>query len=235
MQNETLISKKPWYWRWWAFVCFVVAAILVIFGALFCYQLYQVYGEMKAGFHTGATAPYDMAKLVDHFAPQTGGAKPVVTIVEFGDFNCSQSRKAMPAVRQMLNKYGDKVKLYWRHYPVIAASSMDFALAGVCANEQGKFWLFHDFVLAGGAASIEALNKELPTLSIDMNKYNQCLKNKLTSAQVKKDYYAADDAAVVGTPTFFINGYKVSGALPLNVWEKVIDKFLLEYEKKSGN
>jgi len=237
MDNGLLVDKKPWYKRRWVVAVFILGVLFIAFGSLFLYQAVKVYGEIKAGTFAGTETevPYDMKTLVDYMSPSMGLASAPVVIVEFGDFNCSQCRHAMPAVKQMLTKYGDKVNFYWRNYPVIADSSADFAMAGVCANQQGKFWLFHDLVLSGTVTAFPALAKELPTLGIDMVKYDKCMLNKLTAAQIKKDYYAATDVGVAGTPTFFVNGYKLQGALPFTAWEQIIKKFMAIYEKNLGN
>ena len=243
MDNGLLVDKKPWYKRRWVVAVLILGVVFVALGVLFLYQAVQVYGEIKAGTFMSeqSVAPYDMAALVDSMSPSVGLASAPVVIVEFGDFNCSRCRQAMPAVKQMLAKYGDKVKFYWRHYPVIAESSADFARAGVCADQQGKFWLYHDLVLSGlpaqsGAVSaFSELTEVLPTLGIDLAKYDKCMQNKLTAAQIKKDYYAATDAGVSGTPTFFVNGYKLQGVLPFTAWEQIIKKFMAIYEKNLGN
>ena len=237
MDNGLLMNKKPWYKRRLVVAVLILAVLLIAFGSLFLYQAAKVYDEIKAGTFMGQseTAPYDMKALVDSMSPNVGLASAPVVIVEFGDFNCSQGRKAMPAVKQMLAKYGDKVIFYWRNFPVIADSSADFAKAGVCANQQGKFWLYHDLVLSGAVSVFPELTKVLPTLGMDMVKYDKCMVNKLTAAQIKKDYYAATGAGVSGTPTFFINGYKLQGALPFEAWEQIVKKFTATYEKKSGN
>lgn len=237
MDNGLLVDKKPWYKRRWVVAVLIFAVLLLAFGSLFLYQAVKVYGEIKAGTFTvaGTEAPYDMKMLVDAMSPKMGLATAPVVIVEFGDFNCSQCHKAMPAVKQMLAKYGDKVNFYWRNYPVIADSSADFAKAGVCADQQGKFWLYHDLILSGAVSAFPALAKELPMIGIDMAKYDKCMLNKLTTAQIKKDYYAATGVGVNGTPTFFINGYKLAGAIPFEAWEQIIKKFTAIYEKNSGN
>jgi protein-disulfide isomerase len=177
-----------------------------------------------------------MKELADPLSPHDGQkVDPKIVIVEFGDFNCPKCKKAMPIVRQVMAKYGADVELFWRNFPIISESSLDLARTGVCANEQGKFWLFHDLIYSGGVSGASALNEALPTIGIDMAKLTKCLSNKLTTAQIKKDYYIGQDAAVGGTPAFFVNGYKIQGVIPFDQWEIIIKKFLSVYEKNAGN
>ncbi len=107
------------------------------------------------------------------------------------------------------------------------------AEAARCANQQGKFWEYHDQLFEQqdnlGASLYTALAQ---SLKLDMDKFNSCLNGHLTLAKVKKDYEDGLAAGVIGTPTFFVNGYPLSGALPLAVWDQIITAALKDKFKK---
>lgn len=233
---ELLRQAKSWYRRPWAITLFVVAGILVVFSPFYIYQIYQIYQEVKSGTFISAealvkAAPYNMDNLADAMSPFEGAAEAKIQIVEFGDFNCSQCLAAFPIMRELMAKYHDQIKFYWRNYPIVQGSSIDLALAAVCAQKQNRFWAIHDkFFQSQGTLTPGNLSEVAQKIGLDVAAFESCLQNKMTQSQIKKDYYAAKEGEVKGTPTFFINGYKLQGVVSLENWEKIIKKFLATYE-----
>ncbi len=239
-RGSILISKK-WYKRWWAIVGFCFVGIIILFSPLYIYQVYKVYHQMKAGGYLtvedlSREAPYSMDYIVNSMSPWKGNEAAEIQIVEFGDFNCSRCLQAFNIMRELEGKYHDKIKFYWRNYPVVSGSSIEMAKGGVCAHQQGKFWLYHDRMFQlQGQINEENLAETVQTFGLDKKKFEDCLVNDLTLAQIKKDYFAAKEGEVSGTPTFFINGYKLQGVVPLTNWIDVVEKFLAIYENNAGN
>lgn len=226
-------NKPPraWYKRWWAIMLYVLIALIVVFVVIYVYQVKMVYQQIKSGVSlSSGAAPYEMEKIIDSHSPWQGTEFAKVTIVEFGDFNCSRCLAAFPIVREVMAKYGSKIKFYWRNFPVVQEDSSDLALGGVCANQQNKFWEFHDrlFSLQGKVGG--DLTSVARSAGLQLQIFQTCLNNPLATAQVRKDYYAAEDQAVRGTPTFFINGFKIEGVLTLEQWDKLLEQMLKIYD-----
>lgn len=166
-------------------------------------------------------------------APTIGKGK--VEIVEFSDFQCPFCKQFFTnAYRDILSKYIDtgKVKLVYRHYPLSFHQNAQIAAeAAECANRQGKFKAYHDTLFTNsnsdgtGLASAD-LKKYARDLGLDTAKFNSCLDNGETRDVVASDMKAGQAAGVTGTPTFFINGIKVVGALPFSEFQKIIDQEL---------
>jgi len=236
---ELYTPPKKWYKRWWVIVLLVIIILGLLFAPFYAFQFYKIYKQVKMGTYISVAAleqnaPYKMQNLVDPMSPWIGAEDAPIQIVEFGDFNCKLCLKAFPDVRAMTNKYNDKVKFYWRNYPVISEDSVELAKAGICAHKQDKFWFFHDKLFQmQGNVDAQQLAEIIDMLDMDAAEFKKCLDNPLTLAQLKKDYYAADEGEVRGTPTFFVNGYKIETAVPLEMWENLIDKFLVVYEKQN--
>ncbi|MBI5077030.1 DsbA family protein [Candidatus Falkowbacteria bacterium] len=237
-QKIDLLKKtRPWYVEWWGKIILAFLALFLVFLPFYFFQLYKVYKQFKSGEFISAEAlekqaPYKMAYFVDSMSPSIGAEDAKITIVEFGDFNCSRTKEEAAVLKQVAAEYKDKIKVYWRNYPVFAESSADLALASICAHKQGMFWLFHDYLFQNqGDISVEKLKSAPTELGLDKKKFESCLSNPLTQAQIKKDYYAAKDGEVAGTPTFFVNGFKLQGAIPIETWREIIDKFIRIYEK----
>jgi len=233
---ELLNRPKTWYRRWWVKILFVLAGLLLVFLPFYFLAMYRVYGEIKSGTYIATEglkekAPFNMDNLIDPMSPFEGASDAKIQIVEFGDFNCSKCLAAFPIIRELMAKHHDQIRFSWRNYPVVQGSSLDFALAAVCAHKQNRFWALHDKLFQSqGSVTPGTLTDVAKKIGLDVVTFQSCLQNKMTQAQIKKDYYAAQEGAVKGTPTFFINGYKLQGVIPLESWEQIIKKFLTVYE-----
>jgi len=228
MEEVQLLKKKPsWYRRWWGILIIAIFILSFVASCYVAYSAYGVYQQMKSGTYLTNKNEFDMSLFVDNLSPSWGTDKAPVTIVEFGDFNCSRTLQAVEPINIIKAKYPDKIKFYWRHYPVVKENSVEFALAGVCAERQGKFWEYHDLMFARqGNVSIGDLEFIMKEIGADVTKYKTCMDHSLTMSQLRKDFFASQDGLVRGTPTFFINGHKLEGAIPLENWEKIMSDLL---------
>src|SRR4029079_8656742 len=86
--------------------------------------------------------------------PPIGPASAPVTLIEFSDFQCPFCQRVAPTLKQIRATYGDRVRIVWKDFPLtqIHPQACDAAQAGNCAQEQGKFWEFHDQLFANQAA-----------------------------------------------------------------------------------
>jgi len=171
-------------------------------------------------------------------APFRGGANASVTIIEFSDFHCPFCGKVQTALSQVMSRYGDKVKLVYRHMPIdqLHPQARRAAEAAACANEQGKFWEYHDRLYAAGTdASQEKLKSLAQAVSLDVAAFESCLNSGKHRQAIQKE---VEDAARIGmnaTPSFLINGRFFSGAQPLESFVRVIEDELRHAESRSQN
>ncbi len=224
---QLLKKKKGWYKRWWGILILVFLIIFFILSSVVVFLAGKRLKQMYSGVYVEKTSGFDMALLTDDFSPSWGEDDAPIIIVEFADFNCPLCFQAEGALAEIKDKYGDKIKFYWRHYPVVRESSFDLALAGICANRQEKFWEYAKEIFARqGTMTPGNIEPVLELVGVDLANYQNCLNHPLTMAQLRKDFFAAEDGFVRGTPTFFINGNKIEGAIPLETWEELINSFL---------
>lgn len=157
--------------------------------------------------------------------PVRGPADAAVTIVEFSDFQCPFCARGKATVDQVVERYGDKVRVVFRDFPLpMHRDAPKAAEAGQCAAEQGKFWEMHDKMFENQAAlGVDALKKSAADLGLDAAKFNECLDSGKHAEDVKKDTESGQSFGVSGTPAFFINGRMISGAQPFENFAKVID------------
>jgi protein-disulfide isomerase len=173
--------------------------------------------------------PVRRAEVGIEGAPLRGPATAPVTIVEFSDFHCPFCKQAQPTLTRVLSRYGDKVKLAFRHYPIdsLHPGARAASEAAQCAVDQGKFWQFHDKLFAGGADSSAAALKALAVeAGLDPEAYEKCLASGKSKQIVEKDVEQGNDLGITGTPAFYINGRLLSGAQPFEAFVRVIDEEL---------
>jgi len=160
--------------------------------------------------------------------PARGSASAPIEIIEFSDFQCPFCQRAYPTVRQVLNTYGDRIRLVYRHYPLPNhPNARPAAEAAACAAEQGKFWQYHDRLFENQTKLSDAdLKQHAAELGLNTAQFNACVDGHKPKAQVDADLRAGQEAGVDGTPAFFVNGRMVSGAQPYDVFKRVIDEEL---------
>ncbi len=160
--------------------------------------------------------------------PAKGPAKAPVTIVEFSDYQCPYCGRAEATVLEVLKKYGDKVRLVYRDYPLSFHQNANIAAqASDCAKEQGKFWEMHDAMFANQSKLTQPdLVETAGSLKMDKDKFKSCLDGGKYKDEVQKDFDAGMKYGVTGTPTFFINGIPMVGARDVNSFADIIDSEL---------
>jgi protein-disulfide isomerase len=154
-----------------------------------------------------------------------GSAKAPVMIVEFSDYQCPYCHQVEPTVKEILAKYGDRVSLSYRDFPLYAIHpyAMGAAEASRCAEEQGKFWEYHDQLFTASKLEKDALIQYARDLKLDDKQFESCLTSEKYKADIDKDEQEGRNAGVNGTPGFFVNGIEVSGAKPADAFTSIID------------
>jgi len=161
---------------------------------------------------------YDPARL-------RGNPKAPVVIVEFSDFQCPYCRSVQPTLKNLLAKYEGRVSLAYRDLPLrdIHPQAQLAAEASRCAGEQGKFWEYHDLLFENqNKLNREGLVEQARTLKLDEKVFDACLSSGKYNAQIEQDRQMGMRAGVSGTPGFFINGNLLSGNLPQDSFERII-------------
>jgi protein-disulfide isomerase len=163
---------------------------------------------------------------VEAKGPSLGPDDAPVTIIEFSDYRCGFCRKAEPVLRQLLERYPSQVRLVSRHFPLNQVSHRA-AEAAACADEQGRFWEFHERLFASGAKfDAESLQQYASDAELDLEAYQSCVDERRFRTLVETDRADGRRAGVSGTPAFFVNGILMKGARPLEDFVAIIEKEL---------
>jgi Na+/H+ antiporter NhaA len=174
--------------------------------------------RLRALFGTAATVT-DLAVPVDPERDHIRGPKKnaLVTLVEYGDFECPYCGRAEPAVRGLIREFGE-LRFVFRHLPLtdVHSHAQLAAEASEAAAVQGAFWEMHDMLMDHqGALTFSDLVGYADTIGIDTDKFAADLRKHVGAYRVAEDTDSADLATVSGTPTFFINGNRYYGAFDL--------------------
>ncbi len=164
--------------------------------------------------------------------PVLGNKNAKLTIVEFSDFQCPFcSRFKSDALSQIKSQYIDtgKVKFVFRDFPLTSIHPMaqKAAEAAECADDQGKFWEYHDLIFdRQSSLSINSLKQWAVELGLNENDFNKCLDSGKYANEVSKDSSDAQKAGGQGTPFFIVGNQPVSGAQPFAAFQQVIESQL---------
>ncbi|MEK7614927.1 MAG: DsbA family protein [Patescibacteria group bacterium] len=236
MTDDLEVHRKR---NWVATIGTLVVLVLL---SLFVAQILHYTNEIKSGkidpstfnfrqeFSSNvklAAIPLSAAQVdvMSASAPSLGRADAPLTIVEFADFGCPYSRQSSFVMRELSLKYPDKIRFIYRDFPVLDLHpiAQKAAEAGKCANDQGQFWQYHDKLYQNQLdLSVDQLYQYAASLNLNKDVFRSCLDSGKHREAVLKDYQDGLTAGVRGTPTFFINGSKVEGAVPKAIFEQLI-------------
>ncbi len=206
----------------------IIVAGIIIGGAI----LYSNYaGDQPAQITQGATTiQVDTSK-----SEILGDKSAKVEWVEFSDYQCPFCEKLhVGARKEVVEQYvkSGKVKMVFKNFAFLGEESIWAAEAVECAKEQGKYWDYHDLVFSKqsgenqGTFKKDNLRKWAEELGLDKVKFNECLDSEKYKSLIQSEYDEGVKAGVEGTPTVFINGEKIGGALPTEKYVELIEKYL---------
>ena len=196
----------------------------------------QQAGELTRAFLTSLEDKYEVTRFLQPLrldvaaedSPRIGPADAPITIIEFSDFQCPYCTMAAETVREVRAKYGDKVSVVYRHFPLpMHRQAGKASEASECAHDQGRFWDYHDALFADQRPWSEAdLMRYATDLKLDMGAFETCLTSSAKASVVVDDVADGRLVGMSGTPGFYINGIVLSGAQPLSAFDEVISSEL---------
>ncbi len=162
-----------------------------------------------------------------------GPAAAPVTIVEYSDFACSHCARARRDLERLIADRPGEVRLVFRHFPLdtscnptlrhsVHPTACEAAMAAECAGELGKFWEFHDYLFDNSQQQAHDYPQAAAALGLDQARFQSCLASGRSRETVARDVAAAASVGVESTPTLFINGRTVRGALDARLYEAAL-------------
>lgn len=143
-----------------------------------------------------------------------GSARALVTLVEYGDYECPFCGAAYPIVKQIQRQLGDKMLFAFRNFPLATAHphAIQAAEAAEAASPQEQFWEMHDTLYENQKnLEFEHLLSYAEGLDLDLGLFEQDLVENTYLSRIQEDFRNGVRSGVNGTPTFFINGIRHEG------------------------
>lgn len=150
-------------------------------------------------------------EIVTRDYPFKGPADAQVTVVEYADFQCPHCKHASSVLASIVARYGEKVRLVYKDYPVNRSGiSRLVAQGGVCADLQGRFWEYHDLAFERQSQLTAESPVSLATaLGLDMAAFERCFQDPASADKIARSEAEARRLGVSGTPTLFVNGRRL--------------------------
>lgn len=247
-KNGTHISQRSAD-KGFSIVGFVVFILLLALVGFFGYRVWFYAGKIRSGeiidlpqyrssFTVSGEAPLLSGAVVGRSSveksdnPELGSGAaddPKLTIVEFADFQCPHCHDEHLVVRRLMAKYPDSVRFIYRDFPMesVHPEAFQASLAAECAREQGKFWAYHDRLYANqdalGFQDMLAYGEEAGLLKVQ---FETCFISERYREKVEEDIRDGKILGLQGTPTFFFNGQRLEGAIPEDVFARIIDEMI---------
>jgi protein-disulfide isomerase len=165
-------------------------------------------------------------------SPVMGDEDALVTWVMFSEFQCPFCNRIKPTIDQLMEEYGDQLRLVFKHNPLPFHDRAEpAAKASIAAHKQGKFWEYHDILFENQRSlTDENLLKWAEELGLDMEQFEEDMNSEETAQQIEEDQQLARRVKARGTPHSFVNGMRVRGAQPAPAFKRVIDAQIEEAE-----
>ena len=183
--------------------------------------------EMRARQLLGTAE--DLLDLSDDVVPERdhvrGPDSAPVTLVEYGDYQCSFCGQAEVVIRELLDEFGDELRYVWRHLPLndVHTHAQLAAEAAEAAGAQGQFWGMHDRLLATqDELTGRDLKRYAAELGLDLDRFVDDVHGHEHSDRIAGDVASADASGVAGTPSFFINGQRHQGAYDVDTLSRAV-------------
>ena len=191
-------------------------------------QMYKRVPASTRARQLGRTAE-DIPDLIDDVDPERdhirGPSDAPVTLLEYGDYECPYCGQAEAVVRELLADFGDDLRYVWRHLPLadVHPNAQMAAEAAEAAGAQGRFWEMHDWLL-GHQDELRPFDiaRHANELGIDLDRFWADLRQREHAARVAEDVSSADASDVTGTPSFFINGRRHTGAYDIDTLRRLV-------------
>jgi len=222
----------PWHKKPWGkiiiVIIFFVSIFIVASGIYVAVEAQKIIKGAPANFLKDQEEKY-LAAINRNSANTFGPKNAKVVIVQFSDFSCPFCRDSHESLKNIREKYGNKVKIVYRDYP-LHSNSIFLSLSARCAGEQGKFWQMHDVFFenherfsSSSQAELELVMPEIATLlGINSVQFNSCLNNQRHFSQIEQDYQDGNFLALEGTPVWFINNNRLIGFIAKENLESLV-------------
>ncbi len=163
--------------------------------------------------------------------PSLGPDTAKITLVNFGDYQCPACADLETSLVALREEYGDDLRIIWKDMPNTALHSeaLTAAVAAQCADDQDKFWEYHEQLMLNQAnLSSELYTTLAADLGLKDRAFSRCLEDQATLPLVQRGFEEGLALGITATPTIFVNNERYTGSMTTSDLRRLIDKTLLE-------
>lgn len=162
---------------------------------------------------------------VQHSDHSVGPLSAPISLVKYGDYQCSSCVQAYRVVQFLLKAFRDELRFTYRNFPLtqIHPFALNAAKAAEAAGEQNKFWLMHDLLYENQHdLRDDNLVSCAAALDLDLEKFMEDINDPAVEEKIGQEIYGGARSGVNGTPTFYINGFRYDGSFDYNTMMKTL-------------
>lgn len=164
--------------------------------------------------------------IISNFDPYLGDFNAPVKIIVYSDFTCRYCLEQEIIIKNILKKYDGKVRFIWKDYPESNTESLSFksSLGARCAQDQDRFWEFHDALFLSGARLNENyIYKIAHDLNLDIDRFNACFSEQEALSLILSNIEEANAIGIIGVPNVYINEKEFIGSVSEDEFSLIID------------
>lgn len=240
-------DNNKWHQKWWGVIILLFFVLAVVYTGAFLYEavayfedeIYQNNTYDDPNFNFAAdSSPIDQSirkTAITNDDPYLGSDNAAVTIVVFADFQCPYCKMNSTVLSKIGQDYNQDLKIIYRDFPNISAhqEAVFAALAAECADEQGMFWQFYDYIYENQDIIDQLDYKQYAAdLGLLTDMYNDCIDNDRFGFEIINDLQDGYELKVSGTPTYFIFGPKsnlrIAGTIEYDDFKRIVESFIYE-------
>jgi protein-disulfide isomerase len=209
----------------------IMAALLVVVGAAWIMRQQATPRATSSIQPTPSTLGYPVGTTAEGY-PFKGNPDARVEVIEYSDYQCPYCRDyqegMMPQINEAFVKTG-KIKFIYKDAAIIGEESKAASNAALCAQEQNRFWEYHDILFESqgdensGAFSNDKLVGFATTLGLNTDTFSECLNSGRYTAQINRSTQEGRDQGITGMPTTFVNGRKLEGLVKFSDFEMAVN------------
>lgn len=243
MSFQASDGEKKLFWKTpLGITLVVIGSVFLIMLIIFSAMVFSFYNRILAGedlsqyagrssftqseaYDRAVASDVALAEISSSDDPTLGSPDAPIEIVEFLDFECPFCAAEFPVIREVATKNPDLIRYVVRDFPLEDQhpGATLAAQASECAAEQNRYWAYHDKLFQNQQEFDRDILLDLAgQVGLDTDDFATCLDDEKYLDEVLEDLQAGVDAGVVGTPTFFVNGFKLQGVIPAEAWEEIV-------------
>ena len=171
-------------------------------------------------------------EVLGPLSPDLGPETAPVTLIAFSDYKCPYCRELSKTLHALHAQYPSEVRIVHRNFP-LQPDSQRLAEAAMCAQDQDRFWDYHDLIFSTAGVRGDQAIELAEQLSLDVARFSECLDSGQHARRVQDDYEEGQRLEITGTPTMFVNGIRIRGAATLGKLTAQIQEILLRQGTRS--